>query len=655
MHSDSLPPYMSYEIIIPRRLEPERGKAKKDGLSYIIKAAGKEHIIRLKRRNNFLIGNLPVFTYDSEGRKVKNSLVALSTCFGLRGFIKLRGLHYGLEPLGGSRLFQHFLYLTNKTGFNSTVCGLGADGPNHQAEEAGRGRPNVRFANDLLYIELYVVVDNMMFRYEGRNETRVIYIVLDTINMVYTHYRFLNIAVILVGLDIWKERNPIEISRDTTNLTHDLSEWKIAHAKEVQRDTTHLFVHQRFDAVPWHFYLGGICSPDLSVGIDPYLTRDLQEFSNIISHTLGHNLGLGHDGPYCFCDEQTSCIMHPSHTTFALFSNCSIASLSRLRMGKKLGCLHNAPDPTSLFKFKHCGNKVVDEGEQCDCGGEQQCRWDPCCNPNCTFKGKAICTHEDCCKDCQFTRRGALWESRWCPADVYKQDGTPCDKNAYCYANKCSAHSFQCADIFGEEARTAPWHCFKALNMAGDELGNCGSDGEGETFVKCKEEDVLCGRLHCTNVRRQLNLLTYTQSLVNGVSCWSTKYQRRRGTEDKGAVPDGTVCDSNKICMNRTCVPISILKSACDPMEKCHGRGVCNNRDNCHCHRGWAPPFCTHFGSGGSIDGGSPQHAFTALFFSFAFKVVVPVLVVGVAVFTLLSSRLRLLLNRCRQRISCWR
>ncbi|KAL8180069.1 UNVERIFIED_CONTAM: hypothetical protein K2H54_005176 [Gekko kuhli] len=596
---------MSYEIIIPRRLEPERGKAKKEGLSYIIKAAGKEHIIRLKRKNNFLVENLPVFTYDSEGRKVKShpripaecyyggyvegttdSLVALSTCFGLRGFIKIRGLHYGMEPLGGSRTFQHLLYLSNKTGFNATVCSPRADGRNHQ-EDTRRGKANFRFANDLLYIELYVVVDNMMFCYEGRNETRVIYIVLDTINMVYAHYRLLNIAVILVGLDIWKERNPIEISRDSTNLTNDFSEWKNTHEKEVKRDSTHLFVRQRFDALPWQSYLGGMCKPNSSVGIDPYLTRNLNEFSNIVSHTLGHNLGLGHDGPFCSCDEQTNCIMHISHTTFAMFSNCSVASLSRLRKRERLGCLHNAPDPASFFKFKHCGNKVVDDGEQCDCGGEQQCKQDPCCHPNCTFKGKAVCTHEDCCQNCQFTRRGTLCRERvtlcdlpeyctgksmWCPADVYKQDGTPCGENAYCYANKCSTHSFQCADIFGEEARAAPRSCFKALNMAGDEQGNCGGDGEGEKFVKCKEEDVLCGRLHCSNVRGELNPLTFTHSSVSGVSCWSIKYHRRRGTEDKGAVPDGTVCSREKICINRTCVPMSILKSECDPLEKCHGR-----------------------------------------------------------------------------------
>lgn len=687
MHSDPLALPLSYEIIIPRRLEPETGEAKKEELSYVIQASGKEHIIRLKRKNNFLAENLPVFTYDSEGRKVKShpyipagcyyggyvegmadSLVALSTCFGLRGFLKIRGLNYGLEPLEGSRTFQHLLYLTNKTGFNSTVCGLRNKDPNPQAKDAGRG--NVGLENDLLYLELYVVVENKMFRYEGGNETRVIHIVLDTINMVYTHYRVLNIAVTLVGMNIWKARNPIQISSDSQKLIDDFNEWKVANDKEIQRDTTRLFVHQRFDRMPWESYRGGICSQDFPVGIDPYLTKDLSAFSIIVSHSLGHTLGLHHDGPYCFCDEQASCIMHHSYAGLAMFSNCSVASMAHLRRAKELDCLRNIPRPPVVAK--HCGNRVVDVGEQCDCGDAEQCTNDPCCHPDCTFKGQAVCSHEDCCQRCQFTPTGMLCrnaanlcdlpeyctgESMWCPADVHKKDGTPCNEDAYCYAKKCSTHNLQCADIFGKDAKAAPHGCFKALNMAGDQVGNCGGGGEeGETFVKCKEKDVLCGRLHCSNVQRKLDPLTEVQFSVNGVSCWSTKYQHHHGepisTEDKGVVPDGTACSEDRLCLNWTCVPASILKSECDPNEKCHGRGVCNNRNNCHCDFGWGPPNCTTIGAGGSIDSGSPTHAFTMHVLSLTFKVLIPVLVLGVAVITLLGSKLRQLFNRHRQRIS---
>uniref|UniRef100_H9GF71 EGF-like domain-containing protein n=1 Tax=Anolis carolinensis TaxID=28377 RepID=H9GF71_ANOCA len=71
-------------------------------------------------------------------------------------------------------------------------------------------------------------------------------------------------------------------------------------------------------------------------------------------------------------------------------------------------------------------------------------------------------------------------------------------------------------------------------------------------------------------------------------------------------VREGTKCGADKVCIKQVCEKASILKYDCDPIRKCSGHGLCNNKKNCHCDRGWSPPNCKTKGSpmGGSVDSG---------------------------------------------------
>ncbi len=59
-----------------------------------------------------------------------------------------------------------------------------------------------------------------------------------------------------------------------------------------------------------------------------------------------------------------------------------------------------------------CGNGVVDEGEDCDCGGEERCGDNPCCDPNtCRFTSGSTCdpSTQRCCTDqCQPASSGLV-------------------------------------------------------------------------------------------------------------------------------------------------------------------------------------------------------------------------------------------------------
>ncbi|OXB69777.1 UNVERIFIED_CONTAM: hypothetical protein H355_008371 [Colinus virginianus] len=129
-------------------------------------------------------------------------------------------------------------------------------------------------------------------------------------------------------------------------------------------------------------------------------------------------------------------------------------------------------------------------------------------------------------------------------------------------------------------AHRAPLSCFRDVNVRGDRCGNCGWNGTH--YTKCLEGNVLCGRVQCVNIQRvpvRQDGETVVQSLVNNQLCWGLEFHLDFDTPDEGSVKDGTSCGTNK---------------------------VCNNKKNCHCDFGWAPPDCRAEGFGGSVDSGPP-------------------------------------------------
>uniref|UniRef100_A0A8B9S5B8 ADAM metallopeptidase domain 20 n=1 Tax=Apteryx owenii TaxID=8824 RepID=A0A8B9S5B8_APTOW len=639
------------EVTVPRRLSP---RATQDplALSYQLEMEGRLRVLHLRPRRGLVSQSFTLVSYGVDGTRWDDqpfvpedclyqgevqgspgSLVALSTCWGgLHGVLWVEDSTYEIEPVPDDPDFRHVLYrMEEAADHTGPTCGLTQQELQHQKTLL----PQLQVAwveeedtlqgwwTHIRYVKLVVVVDQVRFVKSGGNESEVFRQIMNIINIGDSLYDQLSVQLYLLGLEIWTKGNLINITNSVGKTLTDFNKWKKTNlSPRMRHDAAHLFAFQSFGKALGLAYLSSICDDQWSSAVESFTDRKLSGFIVTFTHELGHILGMQHDEASCKC-RRKKCIMYESEVHTDSFSDCSYRYYFDL-LGSGAGCLRQPPAPGSFYTMKHeyCGNEVVENGEQCDCGSESNCRRDPCCHPNCTFTQGSVCASGECCKGCQVLPAGTLCRtstgdcdlpeycngtSPWCQPDVYLQDGAQCKDGAYCYQGKCSSHSKQCKHLFGKKARAAPSDCFRTLNTRGDRFGNCGIQNNIR-FIKCKIEDILCGRIQCENIHKLpylRNHITIIQTPVGDKNCWGIDYHVGMPTADTGAVNDGTPCGSDMLCINRTCTNVSLLNYDCN-VTKCHNRGVCNNRKNCHCEYGWAPPYCELEGLGGSIDSGPP-------------------------------------------------
>ncbi|KAL1305158.1 hypothetical protein AAFC00_002082 [Neodothiora populina] len=211
----------------------------------------------------------------------------------------------------------------------------------------------------------------------------------------------------------------------------------------------------------------------------------------VIAHETGHTFGAVHDCtsdvcttqsttvsssqccPYSAntCDAGERYIMNPSTSSgITDFSPCSIGNICSAlgRNSVHSNCLSDNKGVTTI-SGQQCGNGIVEEGEDCDCGGAEGCGDNQCCEPTtCKFKETAVCddSNEGCCNSCQFANNGTICRastgdcdpaetctgsSAFCPADVNAPDGNSCGSGGglTCASGQCTSRDLQCKTIMG--------------------------------------------------------------------------------------------------------------------------------------------------------------------------------------------------------------
>lgn len=206
-------------------------------------------------------------------------------------------------------------------------------------------------------------------------------------------------------------------------------------------------------------------------------------------HEAGHIFGAVHDCdtslcrkedvvsssqccPYSkdSCDAKSKFIMNPSaKDDMTKFSPCTIGNICSAigRNSVKSDCLSSNRDVVTITGSQ-CGNGIVEEGEECDCGGKDSCGDNKCCDPStCKLTKDSTCddSNEECCTDCKFASSGTVCrqsdgecdpeekcsgKSSGCPKDKHDPDGKECGSGLACASGQCTSRDEQCKSLMGD-------------------------------------------------------------------------------------------------------------------------------------------------------------------------------------------------------------
>lgn len=252
----------------------------------------------------------------------------------------------------------------------------------------------------------------------------------------------------------------------------------------------------------------------------------------MISHEIGHTFGAVHDctsdtcadaatvsASQCCplsnntCDAAGQYIMNPStDEKISAFSPCTIGNICSAlgRNSVQSTCLTSNRNITTYTEGR-CGNGIVEQGEECDCGGDEGCANNKCCDAKtCKFINNAVCeyvllhllsslfpisvlsvyafsflihsrdewfqsnrftdanfsdSNDDCCTGCKFSTADTVCrpssgscdpeekcpgDSAICPKDITAPNGQSCGNGLQCASGQCTSRDEQCRTIMGQ-------------------------------------------------------------------------------------------------------------------------------------------------------------------------------------------------------------
>ncbi|XP_074838116.1 disintegrin and metalloproteinase domain-containing protein 28 [Carettochelys insculpta] len=637
---EELPGVEDYKVVFPQKLHvfhkrdvagsqnPSNGRKYDDSMQYEIKVNGEKVILHLEKNKDLFAKDYSETHYSHDGREVtrspeikdhcfytghiqndNDSEASISACSGLKGYFKSRGKRYLIQPLKFTDSEEHavFKYENLENSEGPKTCGVTnttweSEDPIKKSSRSSTSVEKQEYLKARKYVEVYIVVDNAVYRKYNHNTTSIRTRIFEIINYINMVYKAINIHVALIGLEIWSAGDLFIVTSSAGTTLDRFAEWRHSDLlKRKKNDNAQLLTGIDFDGPTVGLaFVGTMCSATHSSGIVQDHHINPISIGATMAHEMGHNFGMNHDTSFCKCSSE-SCIMAAqlSYNIPRDFSTCSLQEFQKYILNRTPMCITNIPALQDIIAAPVCGNNFVEEGEECDCGTPEECT-NVCCEAmTCKLKPDAKCGFGECCENCQLKKAGAICrvkkhdcdlpelctgQSHECPVDRFRVNGFPCqDGQGYCYMGKCPTLQSQCVALWGPGSTVAADACYKT-NQNGVYYGHC-KKANG-TFMPCANSDIKCGKLFCTGgsqMPAEGNLLSFD-------SCKGSFLNN--DDEDSGMVMTGTKCGDGMVCSRGQCVDIERAYKSTNCSAKCSGHAVCDHELQCQCEEGWAPPDC---------------------------------------------------------------
>ncbi|OWK07224.1 hypothetical protein Celaphus_00017133, partial [Cervus elaphus hippelaphus] len=421
----------NYEVVYPKRLHPLRKREVKDPgqqenfeteLKYEMTVNGKIAVLYLKKNKNLLAPGYTETYYNSSGKAVTTSPQIMDE--------------------QEHALFKHDPeeQKTNSScGMTDTIWAPGTHLKAIPSTSLATSKDQKAWEKKK-YVEYYLVLDHGEFKKYSQDLEEIRKTVFEMVNYINMLYKKLNTYVALIGMELWNDEDKIYISSNASVTLENFSKWRAnVLLKRKHHDVAQLLTTVEFSGAT---------------------------VAGTMAHEMGHNFGMFHDNYNCKCPS-IECVMDGSLSKNVPtdFSSCSRTSFEKFFEDKLSNCLFNVPLPTEIISTPICGNKLVEMGEDCDCGTPEECTNICCDAKTCKVKENIQCALGECCEKCQLKKAGEVCrpakdecdlpdlcdgKSPLCPSDRYQINGFPCQNGTgYCWMGTCPTLEKQCTDLWG--------------------------------------------------------------------------------------------------------------------------------------------------------------------------------------------------------------